>query len=278
MAEKKIIIDAEAGGKKLHYRELNQKVRKAVKDGCNHITLLNVSGQRFIGAGLSGDITIDVYGDAGLDTGVFSDGLKINVHGCSEYLLGNTLNSGELAVYGDSWDITGMSARGGAIYVLGEGGSRIGIHMKQFKDKKPTIVYGGRVKQYCGEYMAGGTIIVLGLNYRDAVIDHKKPLSRENIDPKKIKEYPEPIVQSFLGCGMHGGVIYIRGEVPETNLGIYAVKDEFTEEDKAAITPQIKRFSELFNVPEELIWKKKFTKIRPISSRPFGKVYNSTPI
>jgi glutamate synthase domain-containing protein 3 len=150
--------------------------------------------------------------------------------------------------------------------------------MKQFKDKKPTIVYGGRVKQYCGEYMAGGTIIVLGLNYRDAVIDRKKPVSRENIDPKKIKEYPEPVVQSYLVCGMHGGVIYVRGAVPESSLGIYAVKDEFTDEDKAAIAPQIKRFSELFNVPDDLIWNKKYTKIRPISSRPFGKVYISTPI
>ena len=66
---KTFTIDAEVGGKKLHYRELNAKIRKAVKDGYDHITLLNVSGQRFIGAGLKGDITIDVYGDAGLDTG-----------------------------------------------------------------------------------------------------------------------------------------------------------------------------------------------------------------
>lgn len=278
MAEKKMIIDAQEGERKLHYRELNGKIRKAVKEGCDHITLLNVSGQRFIGAGLKGDITIDIYGDAGLDTGVFADGLKINVHGCSEYLLGNTLNSGELAVFGDSWDITGMSARGGQIYVLGEGGSRIGIHMKQIGDKSPTIIYGGRVKQYCGEYMAGGTIIVLGINYRTAVIDRKKPVSKENINPKKFSEYSEPYVQSYLGGGMHGGVIYVRGEVPDADLGLYAVKDAFTDADKAAIAPQIKRFSELFNVPEELIWGKKFTKIRPISSRPFGKVYNSTPI
>ncbi len=275
---KTITIDAEEGGKKLHYRELNAKIRKAVKDGYDHIILLNVSGQRFIGAGLKGDITIDIYGDAGLDTGVFSDGLKINVHGCSEYLLGNTINSGELVVYGDSWDITGMSARGGNIYVMGEGGSRVGIHMKQFQDKKPAIVYGGRVKQYCGEYMAGGTIIILGLNYKDAIIDHKKPVTRENINGKKIKDHPEPAVQSFLGSGMHGGVIYVRGDVPDTSLGIYAVKDEFTAEDKEAITPLLKRFSELFNAPEEKLWSKKYTKIRPISSRPFGKVYNSTPI
>jgi len=47
--------------------------------------------------------------------------------------------------------------------------------MKSFADRKPTVVYGGRVKQYCGEYMAGGVIIVLGINYRTAVIDRKNP-------------------------------------------------------------------------------------------------------
>jgi len=271
-------IDAGAGGKKMHYRELNQNIRSAVEDGFHHITIVNVSGQRFIGGGLKGGTTIDIYGDAGLDTGIFADGVRINVHGCSEYLLGNTMNSGEIAVYGDSWDITGMSARGGEIYVLGDGGCRVGMHMKSFADRKPTVVYGGRVKQYCGEYMAGGVIIVLGINYRTAVIDRKKPVTKENIDPEKVTEYKEPYVQAYLGCGMHGGTIYVRGVVPDTDLGIYAVKDEFTEADRAEITPCIKRFSELYNVPERRLWAKKYTKIRPISSRPFGKVYNSTPI
>lgn len=278
MESKNVIIDAEEGGRKLHYRELNKKIREAVSGGAKHITVKNVSGQRFIGAGIKGDVTIEIFGDAGLDTGVFADGLRIIVHGSSEYLLGNTLNSGELVVYGDSWDITGMGARGGTIYVMGNGGSRVGIHMKEFRGKSPAIVYGGKVKQYCGEYMAGGTIIVLGLDYSDAIIDPGRPVTRENIDPRKIKDAHGDIVQSYLGGGMHGGTIYVRGEVPDVMLGIYAVKDEFTEEDKAAIKPRIKRYCELFNTPEDLIWKKKYTKIRPISSRPFGKVYNSTPI
>ena len=59
---------------------------------------------------------IEVYGDAGLDLGFI--GLRIIVHGCSEYLLGNTLSGGEIVVYGDSWDITGMGARGGSIFVI----------------------------------------------------------------------------------------------------------------------------------------------------------------
>lgn len=278
MEHKKITIDAVEGGRRLHYRELNKKIREAVSQGYDLITLLNVSGQRFIGAGITEKVTIEIFGDAGLDTGVFSEGTTIIVHGNSEYLLGNTLNGGEMVVYGDSWDITGMGARDGRIFVMGEGGSRIGIHMKEYKDKKPAIVYGGRVKQYCGEYMAGGIIIVLGLDYRDAVVDKKKPITKENINPKKIRNHEGLIVQSYLGGGIHGGKIFIRGEVPEHMLGTYAVKDETSEEDMLEIKPILERYCDLFNTPMDLIMSRKFTKIRPISSRPFGKVYNPAPI
>ncbi len=275
---KKIVIDARPRGRKLYHKELNKKIREAIRQGYNHIVVKNVAGQRFIGAGIKEKVTIEVFGDAGLDLGVFFEGDKIIVHGSSEYLLGNTLNGGELIVYGDSWDITGMGARGGAIYVMGNGGSRVGIHMKEYKDKRPIIVYGGSVKQYCGEYMAGGIIVVLGLDFKDAIIDKSKPIDKDNIDPNKIKNKPEPIVQSDLAAGIHGGRIYIRGEVPDHLLGVYAVKAELTEEDKKILKPIVKRFCELFNVPEELVWSKKFTKVIPFSSRPFGKHYTTTPI
>lgn len=275
---RKITIDAEPEGRKLYHRELNREIRKAIKEGYNRITLKNVSGQRFIGAGIKEPVTIEVFGDAGLDLGVFSEGITVIVHGCSEYLLGNTLNAGELVVYGDSWDITGMGARGGRIFIMGNGGSRIGIHMKEYEDKKPAIVYGGAVKQYCGEYMAGGMIVVLGLDFSNAIKDRRKPVSRENIDPNKIRDLGGGIVQSDLAGGIHGGAVYIRGDVADHNLGVYAVKDGFTDEDMEILTPVLERFCELFNVPVDLIWRKKFTKIRPVSSRPFGKVYTYTPI
>jgi len=278
---KSITIDAlEKGRWHMDYRDLNQKVRKAVKDGYDHITLTNVNGQRFIGAGLTEPVHIEIFGDAGLDLGVFASGPRFTVHGSGEYLLGNTLNNGEIVVYGSSWDITGMGARGGSIFVMGHGGSRIGIHMKEFKDQIPVIVYGGSVKQYCGEYMAGGVIAVLGLDYGGAIKNPKRPVDAENIDPKKIRESNgvDCIVQSDLGAGIHGGVIYVRGEVPDHMLGVYAVKKEFTEEDKKRLEPIVKRYCRLFNTPEELVWSKPFTKIAPFSHRPFGKAYTTTPV
>jgi glutamate synthase domain-containing protein 3 len=275
---KKIEIDTCPKSCKLYYKDVNKDIRKAIKEGYKHITLKNVVGQRFIGAGIKGDITLEIFGDAGLDLGVFADGPTIVVHGCSEYLLGNTLNSGEIIVYGDSWDITGMGARGGSIFVMGNGGSRIGIHMKEFGDKRPVICYGGTVKQYCGEYMAGGLIVVLGLDFKGAIIDPKKPIDKDNIDRKKVKNAPGPIVQSDLAGGIHGGAVYIRGQVGDELLGIYAVKDEIDKEDKEILEPIIERFCEHFNVDPDFIWDAGFTKIRPFSSRPFGKHYINTPI
>lgn len=275
---KKIQIDANHKGCKLYHRDLNRQIRKAIDNGYNWIVLKNVLGQRFIGAGIEGKYTIEIFGDAGLDLGVFSDRLNIIVHGSSEYLLGNTLNGGEIVVYGDSWDITGMGARGGKIFIMGNGGSRIGIHMKEFGDKKPVICYGGTVKQYCGEYMAGGIIVVLGLDFKDAIKDPKKPIGKDNIDGSRVKNVAGDIVQSDLGGGIHGGAIYIRGAVSDDILGVYAVKDEIDEEDREILKPIIDRFCELFNVSPDFIWDVGFTKIRPVSSRPFGKHYTTTPI
>ena len=37
------------------------------------------------------------------------------------------------------------------MFIKGHGGYRIGIHMKEYHDMKPIIVYGGAVKEFFGE-------------------------------------------------------------------------------------------------------------------------------
>jgi glutamate synthase domain-containing protein 3 len=278
MRGKTLTIDAKTKDGWMDYRILNKKIRKAVEDGVTHITVKNVNGQRFIGAGIKKNVTIELYGDVGLDLGVFSEGPRIVVHGCSEYLLGNTLNGGEIVVYGDSWDITGMGARGGSIYVMGNGGSRIGIHMKEYEGNVPRIVYGGRVKQYCGEYMAGGIITVFGLDFSDAIKNPGKPIGKGNIDPSKVRFMDSDLVQTDLGAGIHGGKIFIRGSVRDELLGIYASKKEFTKEERKGLEHIIRKFCGYFNLPEEMLLEQEYTKVAPISSRPFGKAYAYTPV
>jgi len=41
---------------------------------------------------------------------------------------------------------------------------RVGVHMKEYGGRKPIIVIGGKAGGFLGEYMAGGIMLVLGLN------------------------------------------------------------------------------------------------------------------
>jgi len=49
---------------------------------------------------------------------------------------------------------------------IDDAGYRVAIHMKEYEDKRPIIVIGGTVQHFLGEYMAGGVLIVFGLNLR----------------------------------------------------------------------------------------------------------------
>src|ERR1035437_202010 len=175
----------------VYYRDLNAQLRKLVADGVEKIILKNVCGQRYIGTDLNKPVEIDVTGTPGNDLGAFMDGPRIFVHGNAQDCSGNAMNSGEIIIDGDAGDIIGLAARGGKIFVKEDVGYRAGIHMKEYKEKKPVLVIGGTAQDFFGEYMAGGVVILLGLNLKKGE-SHK---------------------QNFIGTGMHGGVIYLRGTV-----------------------------------------------------------------
>lgn len=248
----------DARGEPATYRALNEKVRRAVQDGYDLIRVYDVHGQRFLGAGLEGDVRLEIYGTAGNDLGVFMGGPTIEVFGSAEDQAGNTMNDGKIIIHGNAWDVTGFAARGGKIFVKGDGGYRIGIHMKEFRRHRPVVVYGGRVREFFGEYMAGGILIALGLD------------GRGNAD---LGGAGRAVVGPGVGTGIHGGTIYVRGEVPDYFLGVAAVKGEFDERDRKTLTPILAEFGGHFGISLETIWEKPFTKIVPASSRPYGAYY-----
>jgi glutamate synthase domain-containing protein 3 len=261
MKKKEIVIDAkDEHGKPLAYKVLNEKIHNAADDGYKHIILDNVLGQRFIADAMEQrDLKIDIHGTPGNDLGVFLQGPTIEVFGNCEDQTGNTMNDGTIIVHGNAWDVTGLAARNGKIFVKGNGGYRIGIHMKAYQDQKPIVVYGGRVKEFFGEYMAGGVLVAIGMDIQNG----------------KIKDYPvNEVVLGSVGSGIHGGAIYVRGEVSENKLGVAANTQEFTDDDKKVLTPIFKEFCKYFKVPIDKIWERDFTKIAPASSRPYGSYYN----
>lgn len=261
-----IIIDAwdNKNKKPLRYRVLNEKIHNAADSGYEHIIVNNVLGQRYIAACMEHKkVKLDIYGTPGNDLGVFMDGPTIEVHGNCEDQTGNTMNSGKIIVHGNAWDVTGLAARGGKIFIKGNGGYRIGIHMKEYEDMKPIVVYGGTVKEFFGEYMAGGILVALGLNIK-------------NGNPHNIvtDTNPNDVVKGSLGTGIHGGAIYVRGEVDQNNLGVGATVQPIENEDEKSLDPILQEFCDHFKVPLKKIWEKELVKIVPASARPYGGYYN----
>lgn len=270
---------------KLNYRKLNLKIRNLLagpnnnvvcgsnnkSKNCNcsndtnpSITIRNVLGQRYIGDGLEHKNSIKIYGTPGNNLGAFMDGPVIEVYGSGQDGVGNTMNSGKIIIHGDAGDILGYSMRGGEIYIKGDIGYRGGINMKSYSGRVPVIVVGGSTGDFLGEYMAGGIIIVLGLK------------------GKKVLDIPfaggKRLVGNYVGTGMHGGKIYIRGELGQCKIGKEVRKMKIDGEDRKILYKYINNYSNLFDVKDEDISNSKssadnFFKLIPYTHRPYGKLY-----
>jgi len=134
----------------IYYRDLNRKIREAVRMGEKHLEILNVNGQRYIGDGLEGSLFIDIHGTPGQDLAAFMKGPTIRVYGNAQDGVGNTMDDGKVIVHGMVGDVTGYGMRGGRIYILRDCGYRTGIHMKAYQEKVPVIVIGGRAGDFLG--------------------------------------------------------------------------------------------------------------------------------
>jgi len=243
------IVKIDARG--LHYRELNARLREAVTNGTRGIELHHVYGQRYIGTDLDKPVDIEIFGTPGNDLGAFMDGPKIIVHGNAQDGCGNTMNSGEIIIHGHAGDIIGLSARGGKIFVRDDVGYRAGIHMKEYQAQNPVVVIGGTAQDFLGEYMAGGILILLGLNLGEG-------------------EYHKA---RFIGTGMHGGVIYLRGNVKDYQLGKEVGSAPLEEKDYQLLQKLVGEFAAHFGGKSAEILKHDFIKLFPRWLRPYGRLY-----
>ena len=243
------VIKIDATG--IYYRELNARLRDLVSNGVQRIAIHNVYGQRYIGTDLDKTVEVEIFGTPGNDLGAFMDGPRIIVHGNAQDGCGNTMNSGEIIIHGHAGDIVGLSARGGKIFLREDVGYRAGIHMKEYLDKKPVLVIGGTAQDFLGEYMAGGILILLGLNLSE----------REHHEAR------------FIGTGMHGGIIYMRGSVEDYQLGKEVGVAELEEHDYQILHQHVAEFAAHFACDAEEILSHKFTKLFPRWLRPYGRLY-----
>ncbi|MFC1918138.1 hypothetical protein ACFLXH_05755 [Chloroflexota bacterium] len=243
------LVKLDASG--IHYHDLNRMLREAVNNGAKRFELRNVYGHRYIGTDLEGSPEIEIFGVPGNDLGAFMNGPKITVRGNAQDGCGNTMNEGKIIIHGHAGDIIGLSARGGKIFVRDDVGYRAGIHMKEYEEKKPVLVIGGTAQDFLGEYMAGGILIVLGLN-----------LGQQEYHRAK-----------FIGTGMHGGVIYLKGKVEEYQLGREVGISSLEEDDYKLLGKYVNEYAGYFQQDAGDIMNHEFIKLFPRWTRPYGRLY-----
>ncbi len=242
---------ARIDAKDMHYRALNERIRELANAGAVEVELDNVCGQKYIGDGLCGKLKIDIRGIPGNDLGIFMDGPHIVVRGNGQDGIGNTMNSGKIVVHGNAGDVIGYAMRGGKVFVKGDVGYRVGINMKAYQDNVPAIVIGGGAGDFFGEYMAGGVMVLLGIGKDDS----------------------KPLAGDYVGAGMHGGVIYVRGDIDDHYLGREVVKSGTDARDISTLGRLVGEYCSHFGCDFDEIMRRPFIKLSPRSHRPYGNMY-----
>jgi glutamate synthase domain-containing protein 3 len=236
----------------ISYRELNAQVRTAIRAGATEITLSGVTGHRYIGTGIHAPgVTIHVNGVPGEDLCAFLDGPTVVVHNNAQDGVGNTMNEGRIEIHGQAGDVVGYGMRGGRILIKGDVGYRVGIHMKGYRDKQPLIVTGGCAGNFFGEYMAGGCQVLLGIGQSET----------------------RSAVGRYCATGMHGGVMYVRGELKEWQLGKEVSQFTLDNQDREFLKPILDDYTGTFDQREDFREFDRFVRIAPVSARPYGRLY-----
>lgn len=248
VAKKAVTFDC----RRVYYKEVNDWINDAVKAGVRRITLTGVNGQRYIGNSIRGPhVTIIVDGVPGNDLGAFMDGPTVIVHANGQDGIANTMNDGKIVVLGDAGDVLAYGMRGGKLFVKGNVGYRVGIHMKEYEGKVPIVVCGGTARDFFGEYMAGGMLVLLGMDRKSS----------------------EPLAGNFLGTGMHGGAIYLRGDSLDRHLGKEVGRGEITAGERRKLESVLKEYCKDVGYEYTEVMSVPFVKLYPFSKRPYGKLY-----
>ncbi len=233
----------------MSFKQLNSLIRDEKE---NDFELEDVHGQRFIAAGMKNK-KININGIPGNALGACLDeGSEIYVNNDCQDATGDTMNNGKIVVHGNCGDTAGYSMRGGMIFIKESAGYRAGIHMKAYKEQQPTIIIGDKAGSFLGEYLAGGTIIVLGLNQNG-----KCP------------------VGYFCGTGMHGGKIFLRSDELPKDLPKQVVSRKAKKSDLKEINEKIELFCNEFAFDKEAIFKANFYILEPNSTLPYKQHYTT---
>ncbi len=226
------------------YREVNNEIREHIATGCGKFVLDRVLGQRYLACGAPEGVSFEIHGIPGNDMSAYMNGASVEVFGNAQDQVGNTMNEGRIVIHGHCGDAAGYGMRGGCIMIEEGCGWRVGIHMKRYMSKNPTIFVGGDAGNFLGEYMAGGKIILIG----------------------------QP--GDYLASGMHGGLIYLRNAVDESKYdSSQLVLEPVEQPDIEVLEAQLAMYEQCFGHAACDTPAADFVRLRPRSQRPYGSMY-----
>ena len=230
----------------MHFKTLNEHIRKSTD---NEITIENTLGQRFIGSGCIGK-DIHVYGIPGNALGAYLHESDITVYGNAQDATGDAMNNGTITIHGNCGDAPGYGMRDGKILIKGSAGYRAGIHMKEYMEKSPVLMIGGKVGDFLAEYQAGGTIIVLGIGAEDTCP-----------------------VGAFCGTGMHGGKMFLRSDCKDVKFPSQVTARSADETDLEELKAYVSEYCEVFGYDMNEVLNSPFTVVTPDSKNPYKQMY-----
>ncbi len=176
-------------------------LRAAYRKGWKKFIVYRLRGQRFHGAGLGAatdGVRIDLYGSNGDYAASGMDGLEMHIHGNAQDQVAQIAKRGKLVIYGDVGQTFMYGAKGGEVFVLGNGAGRPLINAVG----RPRVVINGTCLDFLAEsFMAGnplnggGFVILNGIEFD------------EN---GRMVPQASPYPGSNLFSLASGGAIYIR--------------------------------------------------------------------
>ncbi len=216
-------------------------LRRAYQAGWRRFIVYRLRGQRFTGVGLGPNtdgVRIDTYGSSGDYLASGMDGEEIHVHGNAQDQIGQIAKRGKLVIYGDVGQTFMYGAKGGDVYVMGNGAGRPLINAVG----KPRVVINGTCLDFLAEsFMAGdplnggGFVILNGVEFDGHA---------------RLVPLASPYPGSNLFSLASGGAIYVRDpgkKVVEQQLngGVFA---PFTNADWRLIRAYLEENERLFGV------------------------------
>jgi glutamate synthase domain-containing protein 1/glutamate synthase domain-containing protein 3 len=216
----------------------------AYEQGWKRFIIYRLKGQRFQGCGLgpaTEGVRIDLYGASGDYVASGIDGLELHIHDNGQDQLAQITKAGRLVVHGDVGQAFMYGAKGGEVFVMGNGAGRPLINSVG----RPRVVINGTCLDFLAEsFMAGdplnggGFVVLNGLEFDDQ--GEVRPL-----------ELPYP--GSNLFSLASGGAIYVRDPhklVIDEQLNGGQVT-EIGQEEWDLLLPYLETNEELFGISIE---------------------------